>query len=78
VGSGGTSVMVTGDSEKFRLENLESEIIEGAWYAACGVGVCVCYCMRHIGLLCQGLISVIPYAFVRLTFIRPCIVILFL
>jgi len=35
-------------------------MIRGLW---CG-GVCVCYCMRHISLLCQGLISIIPYAVV--------------
>jgi hypothetical protein len=30
VGSGGTSGMVSGDSETFRLSNLESEVAEGA------------------------------------------------
>ena len=33
MGSGGRSVIVTDDSETFRLDNLESEVVGGA----CGV-----------------------------------------
>ena len=34
MGSGGTSGMVTGDSETLRLDNLESEVVGGACVAA--------------------------------------------
>jgi hypothetical protein len=33
VGIGGTSGMVTGDSETFRLDNLETEVVGGAYEA---------------------------------------------
>jgi len=39
VGSGGTSGMVTDDSEMFRLNNLESEVVGGACGAADGRGI---------------------------------------
>ena len=32
MGSGGASGMVTDDSEKFRLDNLESEVVGGTCY----------------------------------------------
>ena len=42
VGSGGTSVMVTDDSEIFRLDNLESEVVGGA----CGAHKLICHSLK--------------------------------
>ena len=39
MGSGGTSGMVTDDSETFRLDNLESEVAEQACGAADSSGI---------------------------------------